>query len=375
MTEASKTSPLGRIFAGIERREGELRHSVRVTAAALIAFTVAETLALPQGYWAVFTAVLVTQASVGGSVKAALDWLMSTLGGGAYAALVGTIVPHADPVAMGLGLAIALAPLAFLAAVRPTFRFAPVTGVVVILVAPVQHLSPLESAINRITEIGLGGFIGLAVSLVILPARASGILNQAAARTLDHFAAVLPVLLLFDRAHTQGELTAKHDAALDQIAKLTLAVEEAKRERSSFLSSEPDPEPILRTLQRLRADIIMLGRATAEPFPDTYHDRLLPALGGAVEAIAACFRAIGASLEDRRPPPNLITVEQAIAHYAHEVADVREAGFTRGLAGDIVGRTFAVGFALDQLKVNLKDLVGRTGERARKKEAAPSSSG
>lgn len=375
MTEAAKTSPLARMFAGIERREGELRHSVRVTAAALIAFTVAETLALPQGYWAVFTAVLVTQASVGGSVKAALDWLVSTLGGGAYAALVGTIVPHADPVAMGLGLAIALAPLAFLAAVRPTFRFAPVTGVIVILVAPVQHLSPLESAMNRLIEISIGGFIGLAVSLVILPARASGILNQAAARTLDNFATVLPLLLTFDRdAHTQAELTARHDAALNQIARLTLAVEEAKRERSSFLSSEPDPEPVLRTLQRLRADIIMLGRATAEPFPETYHDRLSAALGGAMEAIGACFTAIGASLEDRRPPPSLIPVEQAIAHYAHEVAEVREAGFTRGLAGDIIGRTFAVGFALDQLKVNLKDLVSRTAERARKKEAAPSAS-
>src|SRR4051794_349366 len=112
MTEGAKTSFFGHIAAWADRREGELRHSVRVTAAALIAFTVAETLALPQGYWAVFTAVLVTQASVCGSVKAALDWLVSTLGGGAYAALVGTIVPHTDPMAMGIGLAIALTPLA-----------------------------------------------------------------------------------------------------------------------------------------------------------------------------------------------------------------------------------------------------------------------
>lgn len=367
------TGPAARISAFVARREGELRHSVRVMAAALFAFIVAETVALPQGYWAVFTAVLVTQASVGGSVKAALDWLVSTLGGGAYAALVGTVVRHfdpsADPLSIAVGLGVALTPLAFLAAVRPTFRFAPITGVIVILVAPVQHLSPLESAINRLTEISIGGAIGLAVSLVILPARASGILNQAAARTLDNFAAVLPLLLTFDRAHIQHDLTEKHDAALVQISKLTLAVEEAKRERESFLSNEPDPEPVLRTLQRLRADIIMLGRATGEPFPDIFHDRLAGALREAVEAIAASFTGIGASLEDRRPPPSLMPVERALAHYAHEIAEVREAGHTRDLAGDIVGRTFAVGFALEQLKTNLKDLVNRTAERARKKEA------
>ncbi len=369
MTEAAKSSVSKRISAWSERREGELRHSVRVTAAALFAFAVAETLALPQGYWAVFTAVLVTQASVGGSVKAALDWLVSTLGGGAYAALVGTVIrdldPAADALSIALGLGVALTPLAFLAAVRPTFRFAPVTGVIVILVAPVQHLSPLESAVNRLAEISIGGAIGLAVSLVILPARASGLLNQAAARTLDHFAAVLPLLLAFDRAQIQHELTIKHDAALAQISRLTLAVDEAKRERASFLSNEPDPEPVLRTLQRLRADIIMLGRATAEPFPDTFHDRLAAALGGAVQAVADSFKGIGQSLEDRRPPPSLMPVEQAIAHYAHEVAAVREAGQTRGLAGDIIGRTFAVGFALEQLKINLKDLTSRTSERAR----------
>ncbi|MBX7199793.1 MAG: FUSC family protein [Rhodospirillaceae bacterium] len=372
MTEAVKPSVLGRINAWTERREGELRHSVPVTAAALFAFAVAETLALPQGYWAVFTAVLVTQASVGGSVKAALDWLVSTLGGGAYAAAVGTAVhwldPTADAFSVAVGLGVALTPLAFLAAVRPTFRFAPVTGVIVILVAPVQHLSPLESAINRLTEISIGGAVGLVVSLMILPARASGILNQAAARALDNFAAVLPLLLRFDRAYIQHDLTARHDAALNHLAKLTLAVEEAKRERASFLSNEPDPEPVLRTLQRLRADIIMLGRATAEPLPDTFHDRLAEALRGAVEAIAASFRGIGASLEDRRPPPSLMPVEKALAHYAHEVAEVREAGQTRGLAGEAIGRTFAVGFALEQLKINLKDLASRTAERARKKQ-------
>src|ERR1700761_1973636 len=95
-----------------ETHDAELRHSLRVSLAGLCAFIVAETLDLPQGYWAAFTAILVTQASVGGSVKAAVDCLWSTLGGGAYAALVGTLLPRTDPLALGTGLVLALLPLA-----------------------------------------------------------------------------------------------------------------------------------------------------------------------------------------------------------------------------------------------------------------------
>lgn len=357
-----------RIKAWRQRRHGEIRHSLRLTVAALIAYAVGETLALPQAYWSVFTAVLVTQASVGGSVKAALDWLMGTLGGGVYAALVDTVIVDAGPVATGVGLAIALVPLAFLAAVRPTFRFAPVTGVIIILVAPAQQLSAIEAATNRLAEIALGGFIGLLVSLLFLPAKASHILNQTAARTLENLATILPLLTHFDRAHDQTELTARHDAVLTQMAKVTLAVEEAGRERASHLSNAPDPEPILRTLQRLRADIIMLGRATASPFPPAFHERLAQALAGAANAVEDSLRGMGASLEARRTPPTLDAVEAAIARYAREVSAVREAGFTRGLTGELVGRTFAVGFALEQLKINMADMASRIQERVRKVE-------
>jgi len=353
-----------------ERRRGELRHAVRVTVAALIAYGVGESLALPQAYWAVFTAVLVSQASVGGSVKAAADWLMGTLGGGAYAAAVTTLVPETDPVTKAAALAVALLPLAFLAAVRPTFRFAPVTGVIIILIAPVTQLSPLEAATNRLIEICVGGFIGLVVSLFVLPARASQMLNVAAARTLAALADILPLVGEFGREHQaevfDAEYQRVHDVALDELIKLELAVDEAKRERSSFLSGAPDPEPIIRGLRRLRADIIMVGRATAARFPEEYHGRLAPALTAALEAVRVYFLEIARRLELRDVAPDLAPVAAAIAGYAREVDAVREQGLTRALTGDVVGRTFAVGFALEQLAANLKDLAGRTGERARK---------
>lgn len=94
---------LGRVRAWLRGHGAELRLGVRMTASGLIAFALAELLGLAQGYWAVFTAIIVVQASVGGSLKAGLDQLLGTLGGAAYGALVGLAIPHADPVMRGRG--------------------------------------------------------------------------------------------------------------------------------------------------------------------------------------------------------------------------------------------------------------------------------
>jgi uncharacterized membrane protein YccC len=90
---------------------------------------IADALALPQGYWAVFTALIIVQGSVGGTLAAGLDRFIGTVTGavlGAAVALTGEIwrVPQV------LRLMLAVAPVALLAARRPSFRIAPVTAAI-----------------------------------------------------------------------------------------------------------------------------------------------------------------------------------------------------------------------------------------------------
>src|SRR4051812_48277430 len=107
------------------RHRRELRLSVRVTVAGLLALLVAQLASLPQGYWAVFAAVVVTETSVGGSMQTAFNWMVGTLGGAVYGAVVASLLPHATNVGVALELAAGLAPLALLAALYPRFRVAP----------------------------------------------------------------------------------------------------------------------------------------------------------------------------------------------------------------------------------------------------------
>jgi hypothetical protein len=55
-------------------------------------------------------------------------------------------------------------------------------------------------------------------------------------------------------------------------------------------------------------------------------------------------------------PPPLAAAESALAAYAAEVDTVRREGLTRGLPGDATESFFALGFALEQMHNNLKDL-------------------
>ena len=53
--------------------------SLRITVAGLIALAIGELLRVKQVYWTVLTAVIVMQASVGGSLKATIDRLTGTV--------------------------------------------------------------------------------------------------------------------------------------------------------------------------------------------------------------------------------------------------------------------------------------------------------
>src|SRR4051812_29799579 len=153
------------VSAIFSRRRAEIRHGLRIAIAGVLSFALAHALGLPQGYWAVFTAVLVVQGSVGGSWKASVDRLIGTLLGAVYGAVIATAVPHDDVLLLGAALAISLTPLALLAALYPSYRVAPLTAVILLLGSAGTTEGPFIAALLRTVEVSLGGFVGMAVSL------------------------------------------------------------------------------------------------------------------------------------------------------------------------------------------------------------------
>ena len=79
-------------------------------------------------------------------------------------------------------LALAVAPLAYLAALSPSFRVAPFTAIIVLLLAGQFGESPVASAFIRSGEVVLGGMVAMLVSIFVFPERAHGLGLTAAER-------------------------------------------------------------------------------------------------------------------------------------------------------------------------------------------------
>jgi uncharacterized membrane protein YccC len=167
-----------------------------VTIAAVLSFMLSRLLHLPLPLWTVLTAVILTQVSFGRSLKATIDYLVGTLGGAGavYAGAIAALVPHTDEIAVAGVLAIAVAPLALLGAINPSFSASTFTGVLVLWVPGITHASPIESAFYRVVEVVVGSITALAVSLLVIPAHAHALAIEAAAQMLDLAARSVPEL-------------------------------------------------------------------------------------------------------------------------------------------------------------------------------------
>jgi uncharacterized membrane protein YccC len=363
---------LKRVAAFFWSHKVELGLGVRVTAAALSALIVALAFGLKLPLWAVLTAIIVTQMSVGRSLKATRDYLVGTIGGAIYGGAVAILVPHTGEGALLGVLVLAVAPLAFIAAINPSLNVATVTAIIVLLLPMMNHNTPLESAIDRVFEVAVGAITGLLVSFLVLPSRAHSQIRVSAAQALELIASALGELLAaLTRGRDNDALHGLQDGIGSALVSLNAIGAEAERERAARLSSGPDTGPLLRTILRLRHDLVMIGRSTLVPLPSPIQRRLAGPLARVSGAMTTYLRAIAAALRSGAGAPAIWPVQTALQAYAGEVAALRQEGLTRGLPGDVAERFFAIGFSLEQMRQNLKDLERCVAEWAEAEPGPP----
>ena len=364
--------PPSRLFTSIthlralaHRYRAQLILALRVTVAALSALAAAQALHLRLPLWAVLTSLIVTQMSLGRSLKVAGDYLMGTLAGVAYGGLLAILIPHENEFALFAVLALAIAPLAFVAAFRTNFNVLPITAIIVLLVPSMQHVSPMASAFDRVLEVVVGGAVGFIVSFLVFPSRAHVLTIEAAADTLDLVAAALEQMLAH---HVGGEGldTRQINAELANfITKLNATGAEAEHERTARLTAGPDTGPLLRTSLRLRHDIVILGRAVGCELPAAAQARLIPHIKRISEVAGDFLRTSARALRARQGPPALDEVESVFHDYTEEFSAIRHDGLIRDMTSEAAERFYALGFALEQMREHLEEVHRVVGEWAK----------
>ena len=361
-------SGLSRLALGAAAaRQAELRHAFRVCAAVATTFALTSALGI-QGFWAVFTAVIVVQASTGATLSAVRDRLIGTLLGGLVGAAASSL--HvAELWEKSAILAVTVAVLTFAAAIRPTLKVAPITAAIVILgVTP--GMTPLQGALLRMFEVVLGSLVGVGAALLIFPAPARLTALYRASRTMI----VLRDLLGQLERRLAGEQNREqvyqsHLQIRGALAGIEDVMTQAATERASRLG-EGAPEAVLRTLWRLRNDTGIVERTLREPRPPLVSGQLTPAaasmLAAAERYLSRCAEAILAvhAVDDS----DLIAAHEA---FEASIEAFRAAKVTGELDFDDASRVFGLVFALQNLFANLIDLGDRIDEIAVRQPMAP----
>jgi uncharacterized membrane protein YccC len=362
------TTELRSLHTRLLEHKTQLSLSIRATVAAVLSLVLSNLLHLPLPLWTVLTAVILTQVSFGRSVKATLDYLAGTVAGAVYAGAVAAFVPHANEIALIGVLVIVVAPLALVGAIKPSFSVSTFTGVLVILVPAITHVTPIESAFYRVVEVAIGGVIALAVSVVILPTHAHSLAIEAAARTINLTARCLPELFAgFVQAKDATALERIHENIGGAITQLNAITEEAEHERIGLFHAEPDLGPLMRTLLRLRYDLIVIARAASVPLPQKLQERLGPPLTHVAATAANYLRRSGEALGAGHAPSSIGDFEAALDSCAEDLATIRREGTMGGLDVDAMEVVFTLELALEQMRRNFHDLERAVRAAARDK--------
>ena len=178
-----------RMLGSLRGHKTQLSLAIRLAVAAVAAYAIARALHLMLPLWAVLTALIVTQMSVGRSLKATRDYMLGTVGGAVYGGAIAMLIPHSGEGGLLALLVLTVAPMAFIGAINPSLSAATVTAVIVLLVPAMNHANPLDSTIDRLFEVTVGALTGLVVSFLVLPSRAVSQIRVSAAQLLELLAA------------------------------------------------------------------------------------------------------------------------------------------------------------------------------------------
>ncbi len=343
------------------RRIPELRQTLRVTVAAAVAFAAYKAFGLEQGYWAIFTVLIVMQGSIGGTLSAATERMIGTFAGALLGGVAAALHP---PTTLGLGLAIVLVTaLGVLgASIRPPLRVAPITAVIMLLTTP-PGMPVTHFVLDRIVEIGMGGVIGVLATVLVFPARSHAVVVARSVAVLER---IERLLLSEAQALERGEALApssEHPALRQALTAVEQAMTDAERERASRLADHRIPPAIPRTLWRVRNDLVAIGGVLREPVPAQVAATLAPAAAQLLRAEAELARRCAAALSAAMPVERNDAAAALVA-FTETFGDLRQSGVMRALDFNTVGRIFGLAFNLDGLHRDLNDLADRIDEIA-----------
>lgn len=260
------------------------RHALRTALAASITYVLTQALTLDQGYWAVFSAILVMQAHVGSSLVASWSRLLGTAAGAILGALVASLFGPGlwtTAAAMFLGILVC----SRLAANNDSLRLASLTAALVICLHEPGG-SAFRIGLNRFLEVGVGIGVALAISFA-WPSRAGEVLRHGLAKGLERLAALTAALM---DSRMQGQYDRQrifhHKDALLRLSMRNRQLLGTARHEPGSTEQRERLAMLLHAQDRMAEHLLTMDHAIENAPAEGFHLHLpqeLSALGAAVQ--------------------------------------------------------------------------------------------
>lgn len=335
--------------------------ALRVMIACAVTYSTTQIAGLHQGFWAIFTVLLVMQGSVGATLRAAIDRLIATIAGAIMGGVAVLLAPP-GPLYTGISLVIVAGITSVAASLNPRLRVAGLTAAVVMLTrAP--DIPVFTFVTLRILEIAMGGVVGVLAMRLVLPVQAStvmvnklGNVLKSIKELLDHQADALE----------KGEgysATETNIALRTALASAEEILPDVIQEQTAKLGRPGVSDAIVRTLWRIRNDITHVSRLTDKP----YSEGVLQALGTSATALihaeGRLAEACGASLKSLESIDR-DGARKCLFEFESAFKDFRNSQEASNLDFEEVGRIFGLTFAIRRLNQDFFDLADRINERS-----------
>lgn len=325
------------------REEASLKQGIKTGLAGLIAYAIYAGWNLPQGYWGVFAALVVTQANLGASWKAALYRTIGSTAGALAAAL---LFPELGkgPFGTGVMLFILAAVFGYLTALHSAFTAAGITAAVILVFG--GQGEPWRAAWLRVLYTAEGAFVAFAVGALIWPVHAREVLREKIANILEGagvlYRAVTAAALL--GVNNEEEIHQLDHQLHDLRRGITQQMDEARSELAFSRFNQSAYQRVVELGDQIRRHLTAMAEDSSLYVHGQLKTGLLPSLPGLAEETAQNFASLAEAVRRHNKPASAEQLEAALSDLDADLARLREQKVTSPFALDRMLPFLGVGF-------------------------------
>lgn len=337
------------------RESTSLKQGIKTGLAGTIAYAIYAGWNLPQGYWAVFAALVVTQTNLGASWKAALYRTIGSASGAVAAALLVPILGR-GPVGVGVVLLLLASFFGYLTALHPAFTAAGFTAALILVFGGIGE--PWHMAWLRVLYTMMGAIIAFLVGALIWPVHARKTLCEKMATILEgagilYQAVTAAALQGVDNEQEVRDLDRRvHDLRRG----VTQQMEEARSELAFHRFNSGAYQRVVEIGDQIRRRITAMAEDRSLYIHARASPEMVPSLSVLAERTAEQFPVIAQAV--RRPGTNVSSadLDGTLLLLDQDLARLREQRMTAPFALDRMLPFWALVFNLREVAEDLKEL-------------------